>query len=89
MIQRVKRLRRGSIHEIEDEPHQIQKEAQLPEEHINDPESEEESQIIHGHNLLSVDLKNYNTEGNEAHYVQINQIIAVVTEGKKVTEETI
>ena len=36
-----------------------------------------------------VDLKNYNTEGKEAHYVQINQIIGVVIEGKKVTEATI
>ena len=64
-------------------------EEQLPKEQSNDPESEGESQIIRGDNLPIVDLKNYNTEGKEAHYVQINQIIAVVTEGKKVTEETI
>ena len=36
-----------------------------------------------------VDLKDYNTEGNEAHYVQINQLIGVFTKGKKVSEETI
>ena len=88
MIQRAKRLRGGSIHEIEDEQDQIQKEEQLPEEQIKDPESEGESQIIRGHNLPSVDLKNYNTEGNEAHYVQISQFIAVVTEGKQITKET-
>ena len=64
-------------------------EEQLPEEQLNDPESEGESQIIRGDNLPIVDLKNYNTEGKEAHYVQINQIIGAVTEGKKATGETI
>ena len=64
-------------------------EEQPPEERMNDSESEGESQIIRGDNLPIVDLKNYNTEGKEAHYVQINQIIGVVTEGKKATEETI
>ena len=56
---------------------------------MNDSESEGESQIIRGDNFPIVDLKNYNTEGKEAHYVRINQIIGVVTEGKKATEETI
>ena len=59
------------------------------EEQLNDPESDGESQIIRGDNLPIVDLKNYNKEGKEAHNVQINQIIGVVTEGKKATEETI
>ena len=63
-------------------------EEQSPEEQLNDPESEGEKQIIRGDDLPIVDLKNYNTEGKEAHYVQINQIIGVVTEGKKATEET-
>ena len=54
---------------------------------MNDSESEGESQIIRGDNLPIVDLKNYNTEGKEAHYVQIDQIIGVVTEGKKATED--
>ena len=35
-----------------------------------DPESEGENQIIRGDNLPYVDLKNYNTEGKESHYVQ-------------------
>ena len=64
-------------------------EVQLPEEQLKDPESEGESQILRGNNLPIVDLKNYNTEGKEAHYVQINQIIGAVTEGKKATEATI
>ena len=64
-------------------------EEQLPEEQINDPESEGESQVIRGDNLPIVDLKSYHTEGKEAHYVQINQIIETVTEGKKATKETI
>ena len=64
-------------------------EEQLPEEQLNDPESEGESQILRGDNLPIVDLKNYNTEGQEAHYVQINQIIGLGTEGMKTTEETI
>ena len=58
-------------------------EEQPPEEQLNDPESEGESQIIRGDNLPIVDLKNYSTERKEAHYVQFNQIIGVVTEGKK------
>ena len=62
-------------------------EEQPAEERMNDSESEGESQIIRGDNLPIVDLKNYNTEGQEAHYVQINQIIGVFTEGKKATEE--
>ena len=61
-------------------------EEQQAEERINDSESEGESQIIRGDNLPIVDLKNYNTEGKEAHYVQINQIIGTVTEGKKIAE---
>ena len=64
-------------------------EEQSPEEQLNDPEKEGESQIIRGDNQPIVDLKNYNTEGKEAHYVQINQIFGVDTEGKKATEETI
>ena len=91
LIQRANRLGGGyqPLQTIREEQEQIPMEEQLPEEQSNDPESEGESQIIRGDNLPIVDLKNYNTEGKEAHYVQINQIIGVVTEGKKVTEETI
>ena len=47
---------------MEDEPNQIRSDDQLPEEKLNDPESEGESQIIRGDNLPIVDLKNYRTE---------------------------
>ena len=91
LIQRANRLGGGyrPLQEIVEEPDQSQMEEQLPEEQLNHPESEGESQIIRGDNLPIVDLKNYNTEGKEAHYVQVNQIIGAVTEGKKATEETI
>ena len=39
--------------------------------------------MIRKDNLSIVDLKNYNTQGKEAHYVQMNQIIGAVTQGKK------
>ena len=56
---------------------------------MNDSESDGESQNIRGENLPIVDLKNYSTEGKEAHYVQTNQINEAVTEGTKIAEETI
>ena len=59
------------------------------EDRTNDSESEGESQVFRGDNLPIVDLRNYNTDGKEAHYVQINQIIGAITEGKKLAEETI
>ena len=78
---------------MEDKPNPIEPDEQSPGEKLNDPESDgkklTESQIIRGDNLPVVDLKNYNTERKEPHYVQINKIIGVVTERKKVTEETI
>ena len=58
---------------------------QLPE----DSENEGECQKIRGDKLPIVNLKNYKTEGKEAHYVQINQTIGAVTEGKKIAKETI
>ena len=64
-------------------------EEQPAEERINDSRSEGGSQIIRGDKLPNVDLKNYNTEGKEAHYRQINQIIGTVTERKKIAEESI
>ena len=87
LIQRANRLGGGyrPLQKIVEEPDQFQMEEQLPEEQLNDPES----QILRGDNLPIVDLKNYNTEWKEAHYVQINQIFGAVTEGKKATEETV
>ena len=46
-------------------------EEELPEDRINDSEGEGERQIV--------ELKNYNTEGKEAPYVQIDQIIGVTS----------
>ena len=54
-----------------------------PKEPLEDTEIEGESQIIRGNSLPIVDLRNYNTDGKEAHYVRINQIVEAVTEGKK------
>ena len=84
LIQRANRLGGGyqPIQEIENDPNQIQMEEQLPKDRINYSETKRESQIIRRDNLSTVDLRNYNTEEKEAHYVQINQIIGAVTEGK-------
>ena len=34
-------------------------------------------------------MKKYNTEGKEAHYVQINKTFGAVTDGEKIAEETL
>ena len=91
LIQRGNRLA-GGYHPMqvaEQIPNEIQAEEQAMEDGTKDSESEGESQVTEGYNLPIVDLKNYNTEGKEAHYVQINQIIGAITEGKKLAEEII
>ena len=55
----------------------------------NEPESEGESQIIRGDNFPIVDLKAYNTEGREAQFIQINQVVEKMTGDKKATEDAI
>ena len=77
------------IQKIDNFQNEFQMEEQLPKDRIYDSECEKESQIIRGDNLPIVDLKNHNTEGKEAHYVQIIQITGAVTEVKKIVEETI
>ena len=64
---------------------------QQPEiiEEENDPESEGESQIIRGDNFPIADLKAYNTEGREAQFIQINQVVEKMTGDKKATEDAI
>ena len=52
-------------------------------------ESEGESQVIRGDNFPIVDLKSYNTEGKEAQFIEISQVIEKVTRNQKNTEETI
>ena len=47
--------------------------AEMEEE--TEQETEGESQIIRGDNFPIVDLKAYNTEGKEAQFIQINQVI--------------
>ena len=64
---------------------------QQPEiiEEENEPESEGESQILRGDNFPIVDLKAYNTEGREAQFIQINQVIDKMTGDKKATRDAI
>ena len=61
--------------------------AEMAEE--TEQESEGESQIIRGDNFPIVDLKAYNTEGKEAQFIQINQVLEKVTGNQKNTKETI
>ena len=91
LIQRANRLGGGyqPMQVAEQVPNESQAEEQPMEDRTNDSESEGVSQVIRGDNLPIVDLKNYNTDGKEAHYKQINQIIGSITEGKKLAEETI
>ena len=58
-------------------------------EEENEPESECESQKIRRDNFPIVDLKAYNTEGREAQFIQVNQVIVKLTGDKKATEEVI
>ena len=53
------------------------------------PETEEDSVIMRGDNLPIVDLNNFNTDGKEAHYIQINHIVGKLSGNKRITEDTI
>ena len=53
------------------------------------PETEEDSVIMRGDNLPIVDLSKFNTDGKEAHYIQINHIVGKLTGNKEITEDTI
>ena len=53
------------------------------------PETEEDSVIMRGDNLPIVDLSKFNTDGKEAHYIQINHFVGKLTGNKKITEVTI
>ena len=52
------------------------------------PETEEDSVIMRGDNLPLVDLSKFNTDGKEAHYIQINHIVGQLSGNKKITEDT-
>ena len=53
------------------------------------PETEEDSDIMRGDNLPIVDLSKFNTDGKEAHYSQINHIVGKLSGNKKIPEDTI
>ena len=44
---------------------------------------------MRGDNLPIVDFCNFNTEGKEAHYIQINHIVEKLTNNKKITGDHI
>ena len=71
----------------EEEEEQETQQPEILEE--TEPESEGENQVIRGDNFPIVDLKPFNTEGKEAQFIQINQVIGKITENKKLTKETI
>ena len=52
-------------------------------------ETEIDSVIFGGDNLPILDWSKFNTEGTEAHYIQINHIVRTLSGDKKITEETI
>ena len=80
----------GGYQPLEDRIDAEEQEPQQPEETEEaKPESEGESQIIRGHNFPIVDLKAFNTEGKEAQFIQINQVIDKMIGNKKATEKTI
>ena len=58
-------------------------------EEENEPDSEVKSQIIRRDNFSIVDLKAYNTEGREAQFIQINQVIDTMMGTKNATEDVI
>ena len=63
-----------------------------PEEGEIEPdqvETEEDSVIQRGNDLPIVDWSEFNTEGKEAHYIQIDPIVGKLSGNKKITEETI
>ena len=76
----------GGYRPLEEEEQETQQPKILEEA---EPESEGESQVIRGDNFPIVDLKAFNTEGKEAQFIQINQVIGKIARNKKLTEETI
>ena len=87
LLQRTNRLGGGyqPLTEETGEPENAEEGEIEPEQ----PETEEDSLILRGDNLPIVDLSKFNTEGKEAHYIQINHIVGKLSGNKKITEETI
>ena len=88
IMRRANRLGGGyrPIAKEEEEPEELREEGELE---IENAKTEEDSVIMRGDNLPIVDLSKYNTEGKEAHYIQINLIVGKLTNNKKITEEHI
>ena len=87
LLQRTHRLG-GGYHPLTEDT----EETENPEEgelEPEPPETEEDSVIMRGDNLPIVDLSKFNTDGKEAHYIQINHIVGKLTGNKKITEDTI
>ena len=70
----------------EEEPEEIREEGELEQEVAD---TEKDNVIMWGVNLPIVDLCKYNTDGEEAHYIQINHILGQLTSNKKITEDHI
>ena len=76
---------------VEDEDLVNNNNQQKPEflEEEKEPENEGESQIVQGANFTIVDPKAYNTEGREAQFIHINQVIEKMVGDEKVMEDAI
>ena len=78
----------GGYQPLEERIEEEQEASQPEMAEETEQESEGESQVIRGDNFPIVDLKSYNTQGKEAQFIQINQVIEKVTGNQKNTEET-
>ena len=70
---------------------EVTEETESPEEgelEPEQPETEEDSVIIRGDKLPIV-VSNFNTDGKETHYIQINHIVRKLPGNNKITEDTI
>ena len=87
LLQRTNRLWGGyqPLTEENGEPENAEEGEIEPEQ----PETEEDRLILRGDNLPIVDLSKFNTEGKEAHYIQINHIVGKLSGNKKITKDTI
>ena len=87
LLQRTNRLGGGyQLRSEENEETETPEEGELEPEQ---PETEEDSVIMRRDNLPIVDLSKFNTDGKEAHYIQINHIVGKLSGNKKITEDTI
>ena len=73
------------IEEEQEEPEEIREEGEIEQA----TETEEASVNLRGDNIPIMDLTKYNTDGNEAKYIQINHNVGKLTTNKKITEDHI